>query len=126
LQRFFTQVASVSSWFTLRFQPLVACTGEPLMTASTLSRLARATPLDEQSPFTWTNGMTKSEAEFLLDQFEEAGVPGVEICCTRQGLFAIHLPRTAAVAGCLAVVERTQMAAATCASFVTCQSVKGN
>jgi hypothetical protein len=47
----------------------------------------------KQLDSTWTNDLTMSEAEMLLDQLEVAGVRDVEVHCTAEELFAIKIPR---------------------------------
>ncbi len=40
----------------------------------------------------WSDAMTKSEAEFLLDRLEAAGFRDVKVRCTTEDLFAVQIP----------------------------------
>jgi len=66
------------------------------MTTSTLSFPVNATALDDEIMSIWTDELTKSDAEYLLDQLETLGFPFVEVRCTEHGLFGVHVPRGAA------------------------------
>jgi hypothetical protein len=64
---------------------------EPLMAAGTFAFASRAAAT--QVDRTWTNDLTLSEAELLLDQLELAGIRNVEVHCTEEELFAVRIPR---------------------------------
>jgi len=53
---------------------------------------ARATTCATRLNSTWTDDMTKSDAEFLLDRLEQAGFRDVKVRCTSEDLFAVQLP----------------------------------
>jgi hypothetical protein len=61
------------------------------MAAGTFALASRASANRLDS--TWTNDLTLSEAELLLDQLELAGVRNVEVHCTEEELFAVRIPR---------------------------------
>jgi hypothetical protein len=67
------------------------------MAAGTFAVISRASA--NQLDSTWTNDLTLSEAEFLLDRLEVAGFRDVQVHCTAEELFAIKIPRESR-AGC--------------------------
>jgi hypothetical protein len=64
---------------------------EPLLMATgTFAFVSRASA--NQLDSSWTDDLTMSEAEFLLDQLEAAGFRYVEVHCTPEDCFAVKIP----------------------------------
>jgi hypothetical protein len=63
---------------------------EPLMATGTFAFVSRASA--NQLDSSWTDDLTMSEAEFLLDQLEAAGFRNVQVHCTPEDLFAVKIP----------------------------------
>ena len=62
------------------------------MSTDIIPTTTREPSWDDTLDSCWTDDLTKSEAEFLLDQLEELGFPNMEVRCTERGMFAVQLP----------------------------------
>jgi hypothetical protein len=70
----------------------VSVSGEFTMTISTFPTSSRTKGKKDLFDSNWTGDLTKSEAEVLLDWLEQIGFPDLEVRCTSESLFAVHLP----------------------------------
>jgi hypothetical protein len=62
------------------------------MASATIAPPSRASAPSVPVDCTRIDDLTKSEAEILLDRLEAAGIGDVEVCCTKDELFALKIP----------------------------------